>query len=328
MRSAAGALALAVAASAVALALAEGLLRLGDFSYQLGPQRVEFGWPDPLTLERVYRPDPDLFWVPQDYEERLRRASEAHPDVVFMGDSCTEFGDYPRLFVELVQRRHPDRGLRAENLGVAGWSSHQGLRQLERDVLPLRPAIVTLYYGWNDHWAGLGVEDREIHAPDPSGWRSLRLIALLRKAHLAVRVWRRAERPERVPLPRFRENLRAMTRLARQQGIVPVLLTAPSAHRVGHEPPRLARRLRSLDQLVPLHQTYVEAVRRVAEEEDVALCDLAARFAALPADAVRERYFLRDGIHPRPAGHRQIAALLYACLMAEPELRRALLVRR
>lgn len=48
---------------------------------------------------------------------------------------------------------------------------------------------------------------------------------------------------------------------------------------------------------VPLHQKYVEIVRRVALEQHVIICDLARRFAQLPIAEVAERYFISDGMH-------------------------------
>ncbi len=37
-----------------------------------------------------------------------------------------------------------------------------GVRQLQRDVLPLRPRVITIYDGWNDHWIGFGLPDPEV----------------------------------------------------------------------------------------------------------------------------------------------------------------------
>jgi hypothetical protein len=45
---------------------------------------------------------------------------------------------------------------------VGGYTTYQGLRQLERDVATLHPVIATFYYGWNDHWIGFGIEDRDV----------------------------------------------------------------------------------------------------------------------------------------------------------------------
>jgi lysophospholipase L1-like esterase len=97
--------------------------------------------------------------------------------------------------------------------------------------------------------------------------------------------------------------------------ITPVLLTAPTAHERGHEPRYLAGRwVADLDQLVPVHRSYVAAVREVAAAEKAPLCDLAAVFDREPAWKRRTTYFHRDGIHLQEAGDRKIAEALYGCL--------------
>ena len=82
------------------LALAECALRVVGFRYQLAPEKVEFGWPDPVTLEEQYRPDSELFWVPKTYDATLARASNGTPlDIAFLGDS-----DLPPTFVPAAMR--------------------------------------------------------------------------------------------------------------------------------------------------------------------------------------------------------------------------------
>ena len=142
MREAGGRLALIVAGLLVSLLIAEIGLRLAGFVFTLEPA-VQFGWPDPVTLQRTYRSDPELLWVPPDYPDRLRNAAEEGPEIVFMGDSCTEFGTYAEQTLALLSDRSSGStsGL---NVGVGGWSSEQGRRQLLRDIVPLKPRIVTI----------------------------------------------------------------------------------------------------------------------------------------------------------------------------------------
>jgi lysophospholipase L1-like esterase len=308
----------------LAFALAEGLLWAIGFSFAFAPERVEFGYPDPVVLEDRFVPDPDLFWVTPSYHRTLAGMARQRQQILFMGDSCTA-GPYPNLFLQRARTAHPGAIIAGGKLGVGGWSSYQGLAQLRRDVLPLRPRVVTLYYGWNDHWIGFGLEDKEIHRLS-SSWLArldvLRTAQLLQKTRLALRTRNLAARPERVAPEDFRANLTEMIVLARGRDIVPVLLTAPTSHEAGREPAYLAvRHLRNLDELVPLHRRYIEIVREVAEAENAVLCDLAAHFDALPRRAVRHEYFGGDGIHLTPAGNDQIAEFLMECFEASPELR-------
>ena len=295
-----------------ALVLAEALLRLTGFEFALHPTRIQFGWPDPVTLEERYEVDDELFWVPRDYRAKVLQSTIVHPSIVFMGDSCTELGRYDDLFRAYFEERHPGSDLDLANVGVAGWSTYQGALQLERDVVPMHPRIVTIYYGWNDHWNNFGIEDGERGRLDldPTGVRVLQLVDRVRFAMSAGDA-----RGERVPLPDFSANLTRMVRAARAAGIVPVLVTAPSSHRRGQEPEYLRERyLDDLEQLVPLHTAYVEAVREVGAAEGVAVLDLHRAISGLRADEL-DPLFLEDGIHLTPQGNQLIAELLYECLL-------------
>lgn len=323
-------LVLLVAALGFALGAGELGLRVAGFAFEPTLESVEFGWPNTEVREAQYASDPDLFWVPRDYRERLDRLAGSQPDLLFLGDSVTEWGRWPRLLIQELQRAHPDVPLVAAALGTAGWSSYQGLQQLRRDVLPLRPRVVVLWFGWNDHWRGMGVDDAGVHAISRPRWawlRRLRLEQLWLKARLAWRA-RGGAAAERVPPENFRGNLGEMARLTRGVDGVPVLVTAPSGHRPGREPQHLSPRwIEDLSRLVPLHQRYVEIVREVAQREEAVLCDLAARFDALPEDE-RERLFAADGIHLTRAGDQRAASWLRECLETSAALRALLAAPR
>ncbi len=311
---------LALAAFSIVLLLAvfELALRLTGFSYVLYPRDIEFGKPDPQLMAIGFTEDDDLFWVTPGYSEKLDRLRSERPRVLFMGDSCTHLGHYDDELAALVASRD-GRTLSYGNLGVAGWSSFQGRRQLERDVVPLQPAVATFYYGWNDHWIGFGIEDKNVALVKRvfSGpWRHWRVAQLATKAAVAIGA-RETAYPNRVSLADFSGNLRAMVRRARDAGIRPLLITAATSHREGAEPEELAARwLRELSELVPLHQSYVAAVRDVAREEKAPLCDAAARFAALPRAEI-DASFMADGIHLTAAGDLRLAAMLYDCFARE-----------
>ncbi|MCX7008450.1 MAG: hypothetical protein NTY53_14570, partial [Kiritimatiellaeota bacterium] len=135
-----------------AILAAEIGLRVTHFEFQLYPSQIQFGYPDPITMQRLYEPDKDLFWVAHDYAAHVRAQAGQKPSLVFMGCSCTQFGVYDRFVAENLQTQCPQDHLTFVNVGVGGWTSYQGLQQLKRDVLPMQPRIITIYYGWNDHW--------------------------------------------------------------------------------------------------------------------------------------------------------------------------------
>jgi lysophospholipase L1-like esterase len=301
-----------LASVCAALLVAEIALRLVGFHFDLIPT-VQFGWPDPVALAQGYRPDPDLIWVPKDYDDALALAHRVPPAVVFMGDSCTEFGTYAGKTMATIQL-HGQPEVHGVKVGVGGWSSEQGRIQMTRDVLPLHPRVVTIYYGWNDHWMALGPPDPDLMVMRRFLWLAdrSRVLQVLLKARMGATL-AKTPRPNRVSLDRYIDNLQAMARAARQAGAVPVFITAPANHVPGHEPAYLLQRhVRRLDELVPLHRAYVDATRRTASAAHAILCDAAQAFDALPPP--HDPLFRTDGIHLTDAGDRQMAAILAPCV--------------
>jgi len=302
----------ALAAIFVALGCAEVGLRAANFSFQTFPV-VQFGYPDPITLRNLFVADRDLFWVTRDYAAALATARQTHPAVVFMGDSCTQFGSYPGIVLTRIAASSPALASGVK-VGVVGWSSEQGLAQFKRDILPLHPRVVTLYYGWNDHWVALGPPDKDARPSESVWWLSQhsRLWQLWMKAGMST-PGRIDRRPYRVEIDRYIANLTTIVDLARDNGIAVALITAPSGHEVGHEPQYLAlRHVRRLSDLVPVHRNYVAATRTVAERTGATLCDAAAAFDADPDHA---SYFEKDGIHLNQAGNRAMAAVVTPCVL-------------
>jgi len=305
--------ALVLAGTCCGLILAEGGLRVWRFSFHTFPT-VQFGWPIAEEIVESYVPDRDVFWVPRNYSEALTVARMHAPAVVFMGDSGAEFGLYPGLALDRLQQLAPHLAT-GINLGVGGWSTVQGLAQLKRDVLPLNPRVVTIHFGWNDHWVAFGRPDVESRPNALVWWLSQhsRLYQLFLKVTLHGTFTRLKDRPMRVPLPLYEANLREMARLVREQAGTPVLITAPSGHERGKEPEYLSERwIGRLDQLTSLHASYVEATRRAARAAGAVLCDAAREFESLPGP--RSRYFTEDGIHLSAEGDASLADIVASCI--------------
>jgi lysophospholipase L1-like esterase len=316
-----GRLGIVLAASLVSLGMIEVALRVVGFEFHLYPA-VEFGYPDPQQLENNFEPHDEFLWVKKDYDQRLERARANPPHLVLMGCSCTDWGKYDAEILRLWYETPGAPPLSLSNFGCAGWSTYQGLQQMKRDVVPLAPDVVTIFYGWNDHWIGFGVEDKNVAKLAGSSTNpllGLRTAQLVTKAMVGLQAEEGREsgagaRPKRVALPDFRSNLEQMVDLALANDITPVLMTAPTSHRRGEEPEYLAERwLEDLQDLVPLHQSYAAVVREVATEKGVVLCDLMASIDAMPRrDSAK--LFKPDGIHYTPAGGTAIGRLVYECL--------------
>jgi lysophospholipase L1-like esterase len=301
-----------VLAVLIPLAVTEAGLRLAGYEFQPFPV-VQFGWPEPGPLQQFYRSDPDVLWVTKDYEQVLESARQRRPAIVFMGDSCTQFGTYPSKTLQLLASARPSlrRGVK---VGVAGWSVVQGNAQLLRDVLPLHPQVVTIYFGWNDHWVALGPPDADVKRLRLLMWLTDHLkVAQLTGQVRAAFAPPLTERPNRVDLATYESTLVGMVKAIHTAGAEAVLITAASNHTRGAEPEYLRKRhLRHLEDLVPVHQAYVDATRRAAAASGAVLCDAAAHFAALPAP--HARFFRRDGIHLTEAGDRELAGILAASI--------------
>lgn len=70
--------------------------------------------------------------------------------MVFLGDSITEQRVYTRYVMDYFALRYPGAKIEFRN---AGWSSDTavgGLKRLKRDVLDLKPTVVSICYGMND----------------------------------------------------------------------------------------------------------------------------------------------------------------------------------
>ncbi len=301
------------------------MLRLISFEFALYPTKVQFGWPDPVTLRNLYHFDSELLWVPKDYSTRIANWKGKRPTVVFMGDSNTEFGRYDEFLKSIIYEQNPNSAFTFVNVGVAGWSSYQGLQQLKRDVLPMLPRFVTIYYGWNDHWTSFGIEDKEMgkynleySTLQLEVFSDVRVIQLFNKAIFVLErsaTEQDEQKPERVSLADFSSNLLKMIRIARDNGIIPLLLTAPSSHKKGQEPDYLAERwLNDLNELVPIHKKYVQTVRDISSKEDVPLIDLFAEFERLTQEEL-EKFFQKDGIHLTDKGNKKIAEFIYKYLV-------------
>lgn len=302
----------------LAIVLAEISLRLADISYTTYPTRFQFGWPDSKTLDTDFVLDPVIQWKPKEYDQTLRDWANKRIDIIHLGDSCTQLSNYRAELQRLMHERHPARPFANLKLGVAGWSSWQGLQQLKRDIIPLKPRYITIYFGWNDHWLSYGIPDKNMDfSKSQFAWyRALQHLRVFQMFSLFYNHFLQQEdshaRPLRVSPEDYHANLRAMVKIAKDNNITPILITAPSAHRLGHEPAYLQDRfLSDLNQLLPLHRQYTDIVRDVAKQEGALLLDLQKQFDEIPYNTLRDDYMKADGIHWKPAGSTAVAEQLY-----------------
>ena len=241
--------------------------------------------------------------------------------VISLGDSCTAQGKPPysdRLHLMLQDNPPTDQPWEAFNMGVFGYSLMQGYRQFLKYGPRFSPDVVTIYFGWNDHWLyektdhqRMALRVNPFAAATLRGVRSKRIYALLARA-----VQRHAApkgpdgKTPRVPLPDYRLTLEALIDFIRQQGAPP--LGRPAPRRARTPPPVKTGHARSPEEAEILHDEYVEATRQTARKANATLLDLAAIFAGPENDPL----FSHDGIHFTEDGLQRIASEIDALLRA------------
>ncbi len=308
---------LLLAGITAALVLAELLLRLTGFGV-VTPE-LSFGMNTRSALEQGrFLPDADLFWKLPVTEGPTDRAINAvHPDhplpesddqarVLVLGDSCSRLSVSELPYSATLQERVAADGMQVFNASVPGYTTYQGLVWLRTQLLELKPAVVVVYFGWNDHWRATGMTDRDYAASQSrSGLRLLTLVQ--RRPDVA---------PFRVPVDAYRENLQAIVGEVRGAGGRVVLVAAP--HQFTSE-----ARLRLVqtgylnvdDDISELHGRYLDVVRSFVGEPDVAVLSADRLFDNLGR---RVPLLHRDGIHLTDDAHRAMGAAL-AILIREGE---------
>lgn len=257
------------------------------------------------------------------YDHTVGRKAAGGFRIVCVGDSVT-FGyrvprvylrrprespdwlPYPALIEKWLRAANPGRPIEVVPLATPGYSSHQGLAWLRRDIGWLDPDVVTVCFGWND----IALRARSDAQSMRTDWLSVtaRRIVTRSQALMHASRWLRAKRAPAGPLPetvrrvspeRFVANEIEMARLVRSRGAAAVLIGAVYRDRVAHPP----------------EGDWIDADRAALRD--------AARNAGIPYLEVKEltedgypgnaRLF-EEHIHPNHRGHRVLAVALLGYL--------------
>ena len=216
---------------------------------------------------------------------------------------------YPMLLEQELRAANPGRTIEVITLAVPGYTSHQGLAWLRRDIDRLKPDLLTVSFGWND--ASLSdVPDREAIK---TNWSAVGVRWLIdhSQAFAHATRWLRAREAEKAkaqtqPSPRPRpvarvsqqeylENMLAIAELAHERATPVIVIAAPYRDHSSEAPEadlmlqyRLALGTTMRQRRVP----FLE-LRELTEE-------------AYPSN---EGWF-GERIHPNHMGHRLIASEL------------------
>lgn len=190
--------------------------------------------------------------------------------IVAFGDSNTAVRGPVNVYAKQLKGRLDNA--QVTNAGIGGNQTGMALARLDRDVLGKKPDVVIIMFGIND---------------------------------AAVDVWKKppATKP-RVSLDLYESNLRRIVKQCRQTGATPILMTPTplrwsekTRQRYGAAPYKPD----DIDGFNVLLPKYVDAVRRIAKTENVALCDTWKSFHE--AKGGPESLLLSDGMHLNDAGH-------------------------
>ncbi|WP_161604527.1 SGNH/GDSL hydrolase family protein [Roseiconus nitratireducens] len=294
----------------------ELLLRLSGFRANLNVERMAFTFPIDDYNKSAPQPflvrDDTLFWRPRagvmDHNSHGFYGPEFNVEkqpgvfrIVCLGDSCTHFGpdSYPDMLRVYLDEMAPGQ-FEVINAGVIGYTSFQGRRLLESEVLNWSPDLVTVYFGWNDHWLARGRQDKNQNAETSAVVDALRELRVVQLTAFALGGVTSDDRNVmRVEPDDYRQNLARICQECESRDVAVWYFTAPHAFDLGI-PPYLTQSGEVADagSLVPLHQSYNQIVREVANACGAPLVDLASEMDGMN----KQQLFIDDHIHLSQGG--------------------------
>jgi lysophospholipase L1-like esterase len=267
---------------------------------------------------------------------------------VTLGDSCT-FGQlqrgewygyvrnpYPLVLEKLLADRVGPGRYEVYNVGIPGYNSYQGLLLMRGKLRSLDPDLVTVRFGWNDHFLSEAPPGKSPYRESDRAWLipledlalRTKLYPFLRKLGMELRA-RRGQDPDAlrqafaaqtewaptVPIPDYEHNLRRIVEIARSRGAEVWLLTAPS----NPYPDEQAKKhvtynnRQTFEELIAVHDQYNDATRRVGAELHVPVIDMDRHYRDNPD----VKLFLPSDVpHPSQWGHHLEGDVLYRTLVA------------
>ncbi len=283
-----------------------------------------------ITGDEKREPDPVLLWRPVDHEpfnaQRFKgplAQLPKPPDVIRVmcyGDSLTDGpprGGWPAMLHVLLNQRSAGLGRRFEviNAGVAGYSSHQGLRRFLQEVDRYQPDLLLVSFGWNDAAEAIGQPDKSFQIPPWPMVVSQRVLVRYR-AYLVLMYYTRSWRAQpphspagsvhpRVNIADYLANLDRFHTEAEARGIPIVFLTRP--HKLRSD---VLGKVPTWRGSVP---RYNAALTDWARSRRLPLIDVQRTFEKLPTS------LFSDECHFTPQGYQRMAQLVCDRLLENPD---------
>lgn len=294
------------------------------------PQQAGIFEGDPLLLWRLKPNLKDAVWdftvlSTNGQSIRANYPTKAKPPgtfrIICLGDSVTfgyrvpvvwpdrpteydrEWLPYPMLLEKELRAANIGRQIEVFPMAVPGYTTHQGLAWLKRDIDYLQPDLIIASFGWNDVSLS-DVPDREAIRTD---WYAVatRWVIDHSQAFAHATNWLRARNkaPKQTairPVPRVSEreyvnNFRAIVTLARSRRAGMLVIGAPYRDRTTNPTEAV------------LMTGYRSALRTSMQQDSVPYLEILELTEA--AGSVNEGFF-GELIHPNHMGHRLIASEL------------------
>lgn len=318
-----------VANAAFGLAVCTALLTLMELSVRLLPSGI-FTRP-PFRIEPLAPADRGNEALRKNGYRGKRPCRDCPADtirIVSMGGSST-YGvpmrhaalAYPARLEQLLIERHPGQRFEVLNGGIPGYGIFQIVDSLEKEVLKIKPDIVTICAWFNDSskrpsWYGyLDRSDREsMRRVDElrrieGSWyyrflSQLRLYALLRGAIVKLTAQvnpsrKRRSTGRRTTPEEFRLGLERVLELSRQYDFKVILIFEPLNRTLGRQEAVARNR-------------YYRVIEEIARAHSVPVVDTLTAFHEHHGE-----WLFYDFIHPNEHGHRIIAEAIYRTVFAD-----------
>ena len=208
---------------------------------------------------------------------------------------------YPKQLQQKLREEFPHKRIEVMNMGVAGYTSYQGLIFLKNIGSHYDPDCVILAFGYHDGNTTYS-RDKDVSSENPLLIKIRRIFyrsqiyLLIRKKILEHKAYKIEDNGEpifrRVPLDDFQDNIREFAELGKKNGFRTVLMILPQQY----------------EQNVR-HPQYADATRKAAKENNLLLIDCAQSVKGMPLDK-QNIWFMEDRCHMTVEGHKKISEIM------------------
>jgi lysophospholipase L1-like esterase len=213
---------------------------------------------------------------------------------------------YPMLLEKELRAANPNKQIEVITMAVPGYTSHQGLAWLRRDIDRLKPDLLIISFGWNDA-SFSDVPDREAIR---TNWPAVTVHWLVdhSQAFAHATHWLRAKQSLATkvvrPAPRvsdqdYLNNMMAMAQLASQKQSKAIIIATPYRDRTTN-PPEAA-----------LMQHYRDSLRSVSNQNGIPFLEIRE---LTPDSSPANLSWFGELIHPNHMGHRLMTSELLKLL--------------